>query len=216
MPPSYNRIPPIERIPTDMTDAVATINARIDEINQVLAEIALADSSLRGTDSFQPTLFNNIDMQRNRVRNVERSKDPRDVVTRVELEEIGILGNPEGVSFTGAVNFEITPTSSGAVGGGSNSLGTSGEITDTINDILEGELVVSVSGEIVDERELSVNGTTRGTLAMGIDGQNRAAFVRLVNGAQKVVDPCTNALLTLILQELRRLNDATDRGSAVK
>lgn len=215
MPPSYNRIPPIERIPENIEDVIESVNARIDEINQVLAEIAVADSSLRGQDNFEPAFFNRVNMRRNRITNAERSRDPRDVVTRIELEEIGILGDTAGVSFTGPVNFEVTPTSSGAASGGSNSLSPTFEINANINAAVEAASAVARSGEFVDERELGVNGTTQGTLLMGVDGQGRAAFGRLFNGAQMVSDPCANALLVLILQELRKLNNATNSGSTL-
>lgn len=210
MPPSYNRIPPIERVPADMTEAVDFINQRIDEINAVLSEIAVAESVTRGQDGFQPAFSNDIDMGRKRVTNAERSKRPRDVVTRVELEELGLFTSEGVVVFGGEVVFAGGVSSTGGSGG--NTLVTEYSVEALVDAALEGALPVAVPGEFLDQRTLGVNGTDQGTPMMGRDERSRADFVHVRNGQMVVNSPAINTLLLLILQELRRLNSVSDTG----
>lgn len=206
MPPSYNRIPPIEWIPGDIEAMVTVVNDRIDQINQVLSEVAVAESISRSQDGFTAPFSGNINMQRNRVQNGERSKDSRDHVIRLELEEVGIFSSDGRINFQRPVNFTSGATSPGGVG--ANNLITQVETEDIVNGAVEGAVATSVDGEVVVSEDIEGNdGTTRGTLSMARSDEGKAQFLQLTGTDLRVQD---NELLCAIyelreeIRELRR------------
>jgi hypothetical protein len=201
-----SRIPTIFETPQDLSNAAQLVNERIEEINRVLAEVEKELTEMKGDDDNEPSFNADIDMNRKRVTNVERSKDPRDVVTRIELLEIGILGSPTGeIRLSRPTVFESGASVEGS-GVGANSVATTDSVLDTITTTLGAEVASSVDGEQVSlERATGVNGITSGTLLMGVDGGGKARMLRVTDAGLRFYDPNSTALLTLILDTLQKI-----------
>lgn len=181
----FGRVPIITEPVPDMMALVQAVNWRIDEFNRALHEVELEVSKIEGYDNNTPTFFNDVSLQGlYRIKNVVRSKDPQDVVTRRELQELGLFDRDGDSDFV-----------------------TASELEDAIAEALDVNVATSSSGDIVDvEDAAGVNGTTEGTLSMGIDN-GKAQFLRLINGELIVQDPEIRTLLELILVELRNLRN---------
>lgn len=207
----YDRLTPIDKFelarvgPDGLVDL---INDRLNEVNRVLAEIAVAEAKTRGTDGFTPTFITHVDVTNNRITNVAPSKLPNDVVTRQELMDLGLIGNPNGsISFNKPVEFKSGASSTGS--SGENSVVTLDQVSNLINIILGNEVATSVSGSrISTEDAAGANGSTQGTLAMGRSGDGKADFVQLRNGELVVSDPDVRTLLLMLIEEVRGLKNA--------
>lgn len=217
MPPPYGRITRIDpaTAETDLAAFIEQINERIDALNNVLAEIALAEARTRGEEGLVPGFGASITLNGNRITDVDRSRDPNDVVTRIELEERGIFTTTGDISFHGPVNFEAGVTTTGPVGGGTGSLITEGAVDDIVNSALEGAFPLAEAGEFLQEASGGENGDD-GTPIMGRDGEGNAAFIGTINKQMLVHSPAIIVLLRLILQELKGKSDVSDNGSAVE
>lgn len=208
MAPKYDRIPEISQVPEDLNELVIFLNTVIRQLNEVFAELNLSDSQFRGNDSFTPTFNNDVDLNRFRLRNISRSQDGGDAVTRRELEEIGILGSAAGILFKQPVTFTQNLFSEGPQGGGGSELPNNDDVSDMITSMTAGIVPVAVSGEVIDDQDVFANGTTEGTLSMARNGRGRADFLQIRNGQLQTGDVQACALLWLIYQELRSLRDA--------
>lgn len=208
MPPTYDRIRPIDRV-TQVADLVHIINERLEEINRVLAEIALSESRTRGDDGLTPTFNANIDLSRKRVTNVAKSEHPNDVVTRQELIELGLYSSDGRINFTRPVLFSSEARFGDNPGGG-NSLITEETVIEIVTALLEEALAVAVDGKFLDKRFLGYNGTDKGNPLMGRDEQGRAVFIKSDNEQISVHDAGVRGLLEMILRELQRINGDGD------
>lgn len=207
----YDRIPLIDPGAAGSPEGVIElVNARIQLINEVLAEISTAEAETRGDDGRTPAFRANVDMGRNRVTNATRSRDSADCVIREELEEIGLLGNPDGISFSVPVEFAGGVSSSGPSGGGSD-LTTIEEVINAITQAA-GTLPLASDGELVNDRGYGTLGTTQGTLLMFVGGDGRAQFVRGENGRALFELNDTNGLLYQILEQLRTIGERLGNG----
>lgn len=207
MPPQYNRIPEIVQVPEDTASFVEVVNTTIRQINEVFAELNLSDSEFRGNDGFIPTYNNNVNLQENRLRNIARSQESGDAVTRRELEEIGLLGNPDGVVFNQSVTFGAGASSIPSAGGGSE-IPSIGDVIQLIEDIVAGAIPVAFAGQTVTVQEYGLLGTTEGTLILGRNGNGKAEFAEIRNGRVQVDATDIVPLLELIYNELEKLNYA--------
>lgn len=208
MPPSYARITAFDSAPGTLEELVAGLNRRIEDLNNVFRQLAVADSEMRGNDGFQPTYNNDLNLARHRVGNVERSREPRDVVTRIELEELGLL-TPDGkIAFNRDVVFNSAPVLEGPPGGG-NALITEARVLELIAQALEEALAVAVDGDRLSLRTLGINGVDPGNPVMGRDGTGRAEFIQSFDHQLSVHDSHVTTLLTLILEAVRELINVT-------
>jgi hypothetical protein len=82
----FGRVPIITEPAMDMQMLVQLVNFRIDEFNRALYEVELEIAKLEGLNDYEPTFHNHMNMQNLRIKNVARSREPQDVVTRSELE----------------------------------------------------------------------------------------------------------------------------------
>lgn len=204
MPPRYSRVPEITQAPRDLPELQARMNTAIRVVNEVLEEIALADSQLRGRDGFTPQFEADVDLGGQRLRNISRSQRGGDAVTRRELEEIGILGNPNGVVFNRSVTFAAGATSNvSALGGGE--IPTTDGILELVNTVVAGAIPVAVAGDSVTTQSYGRLGTTQGSLILGRNGSGRAEFAEIRNGHVLIASDQIVGLLTLILEQLERL-----------
>lgn len=180
----FGRVPIITEQVPDMMALVQAVNWRIDEFNRALHEVELEVSKIEGYDSNTPQFFNDVSLQGlYRIKNVMRSKDPQDVVTRRELQELGLFDLPDVSSFA-----------------------TISDVENAISGAIDSNVATSSSGDIVDvEDAAGVNGSTDGTLSMAVD-EGKAQFLRMVQGELVVRDTEIRTLLELILEELRSLN----------
>lgn len=183
----FGRVPTITEPVTNVEMLLQAINFRIDEFNRALHEVELEVSKLEGFDSNIPTFYNDVSLQGlYRIKNVVRSKDPNDVVTRKELQEL----KTDIIEETDLSDFVTIEDAEDIVSG---AIGTN--------------VATSVSGDvIVVEDAAGTNGTTAGTLSMAYDG-GKAQFLRMINGELVVQDPEIRTLLELILEELRNLRN---------
>lgn len=211
--PQYDRVPFLDEVAT-LPTLIDEVNARLDEINRVFADLTLAEAKATGQDGFQPEIFNNMDLMQNRVTNLARSKDPGDAVSRVELEELGLFTNDGQVSFTNPVNFSEGATVSGGAPG-SSSLTSVTQVVAATEAATEGLVATNVSGDSVSVRDDGVNGVTEGTLAMARNGHGRADFLTLQNGQLITTSPDIMTMLSLIYEELRKLNGVPNTGQSV-
>ena len=216
MPPRYARIPPIE-ITSDTADVqpvIDAVNDRIAEINRVLTELEVAESVTRGEDGTSPVIGANLDMDGNRIINLRRSASPTDAVTRQELQDIGILGNPGGeVTFSVPVGFSSGIINLGPLGGGSGQLLTTDDVQTLIEQALGAAVATSRDGELVTiEDKVGVNGRTEGTLAMARDGiTGKARHLQAENGRLVVIDVGSTQLLSELVDIcLLYTSDAAD------
>lgn len=202
------RIPTITmpNINTDML--VDEVNARIDELNRTLYEIELEHAKQIGVDNNVPEYQNNLDLNDFRITNVGRSREAQDVVTRRELEEIGILGSRSGgLTLSGDVTIDGTLTLLGGGGGGAE-VPTSGDVINIINNEIETNVATSNSGDVVDfENSSGGNGSTQGTLSMAVDRDGKAQFIRVTDRGLTVHDPDITTLLKLLLEEIKGLRN---------
>lgn len=212
MPPRYGRIANLPE-GLEQADLLEALNAMIDEVNVVLNEVGVAESVSRGDDGFMPFHNSTLDMKDNRIINTLRSRQPTDVVTRIELEEIGLFTNDGQVSFNAEVNFSQGATVSGG-GGGSTSITTVQQVLETTGSATEGLVATNTDGDRISIRDDNVNGNAQGTLAMFRDSNGRAALGQVHEGAQITTDRAVLAMLELIYTELRRLNGVPDNGLA--
>lgn len=205
MPPPYARISRLADMPTTLEDLATMINQRLEDINEVLTNIAVADSQVRGNDGYTPTFNAAVNMSRKNINNVARSREPRDAVTRVELEELGIFSNDGRISFTGDVEFQKSARTTAPSGGG-NAFITEERVREIIDTVISEALSVAFDGTHLSVRTLGINGRDLGNPVMGRDETGRAEFVGSHNKHLLVHDSSVTTLLTLILHELRRLN----------
>lgn len=203
------RIPIITEPVGDVQMLVQLVNRQIDSINHSLQDIELELAKLAGFDGRQPTFYNDINMQNLQVTNVRRSKDPQDVVTRRELEELGILGGlDEAMRLTVDVIIEGDLSVLGGGGGGS-SVVTTDDLDDVVDGAIEDNVATSVDGDLfVREDAAGVNGTTQGTVAMGVDGQGKVRPVELREGQLPVYDSELRELIKVLIEEVRALRNA--------
>lgn len=206
MPPQYNRIPEITQVPEDLSQFMEAVNTAIRALNEVMQELNTADSQFRGRDGYTPTFEADVDMGDLRLKNIARSKDGGDAVTRRELEEIGILGNAAGVVFSSPVTFASGASSAPSSGGG-DELTTGEDVIDAVNAIVEGALPVTQAGESVSIQGYGQTGNTQGTLSMGRNGFGRAEFISVREGAILVSSSAQEALLYIIAQHLERIDN---------
>lgn len=210
MPPRYDRIAAISPYPNDLAELTDAINRLVQQINDVFTEMAVADSQYRGRDGYRPTFENRINAGGFRISNAVRSRNPDDVVIREELEEIGLLGNPDGISISKPVNFTGGVTSTPSQGGGGSDLATITDVIDQVTALIEESVALAVSGQRVFGRDYGRTGTTQGQLGMAQGGDGRADFLQQRNGNLLVEQPNVCDLLTEILRELRRINNVVD------
>lgn len=210
MPPQYDRIPTLAEV-DEIRGLIEQLNIRFDEINRVFAEIGVAEVLTRGTEGMLPQISNILDMQRNRIVDVERSRQPRDVVTRIELEEMGLFTNDGAISFSDTVNFAEGATVTGGATG-STSITTVTQVIEATITATEGLVPTNVSGDRVDIRDDGVNGTIEGTLLMARNEHGRADFLRMEAGCLVSQDKNILTMLHLIYEELRRLNGVQHTG----
>ena len=215
MPPRYGRIPKLSNS-LEGSQLLEALNSIIDEVNIVLNEIGVAESITRGNDGFEPEINTTLNMAGNRIVGVEKSRLPTDVVTRIELEELGLFTNDGRISFSSDVNFQAGVTATGgSTTASSSSLTTVEQVLDAAGTATEGLVATSRPGDIVSRRDDGVNGTTEGTLAMFVNGNGRADFAQVHEGAILTQDRPVAVMLFLILQELRRINGVSDNGVAI-
>lgn len=212
MPPRYNRIPELDQAPNDLTDLVVQLNSIVRQVNEVFGELGVSDSQLRGNDGFTPTFNADVDLNRFRLRNISRSQDGGDAVTRRELEEIGILGNPDGINFNGAVTFNSNIFAAGSQGGGGNELATNEDVETLVTSALEGLVPVAVEGQILDDATPFALGEDEGQPMMARNERGRARFAQMRGEDILMHDSKVCTLLVLILQELRSLRHGGDHS----
>lgn len=202
------RIPIITEPIDDLNMAIESINFRIDEINRIFQEVELEQAKTSGNDSNIPKFNNNLNLQNNKITNVGRSSDPQDVVTRKELEEIGILGSRTGqIQISGDLAVDGTVTVLGG-GTGSAEVTTNYGVESFISTALDENVATSKSGDIIVEEDAAgINGSTSGTLAMGREGNKKAEFLQLRNGELIIQDPAVRALLEILIEEIRGLKN---------
>ena len=206
----YDRIPALEVV-GEVTAQVLLdlLNPIIGEINAVLAELGTAEAETRGDDGRTPQFRADIDMNRKRITNAERSRDPYDVVVRQELMDIGLIGDPRGATLNN-VTLGTNVTVSGA-GGGSAQIATSDDVAEAVVQAT-GAIPVAVEGQRIVGRDYGTQGTTEGTLLLIRNGDNRAEFVRGDNGRILLESEGTNELLAQVLEQLVILNRRLGNG----
>lgn len=202
------RIPTITEPIDDTMMLVDAFNSRIDEFNRVLQELELEHAKSRGDDGNTPFFNSALSLKGYRINNVGRSKDPQDVVTRRELEEVGILGSRAGgITLTGDLTVDGTITVDGPTGGGSE-VTTGSDVDSAIAVALEAEVAASRDGEVFDREDAAgVNGVTAGTVFMGVDGTGKIRPAETHDGQIYVRDPEVVTLLQLLLEEVQKLNE---------
>jgi hypothetical protein len=210
----FARIPIITENTTDTVNLIDIVNARIDEINRVFQEVEIEQSKAKGDDTNNPTFNNSLDLQSNQIKNVARSRDPGDVVTRRELEEVGILGNrADGISLKGDLTVDGTITLNGPSGGGAE-VPTGDDVADAIDTAIEANMATSNDGNRWDREDAAgIDGSTSGTVAMAVDGQGKTRPIEIRNGNLPVQDLELRTLLSLLndnmltlIEEVRKLN----------
>lgn len=204
------RIPIITEPVNDIGMVVESINYRIDEINRVLQELELDQAKQKGDDSNVPKLNNNLDLQNFKLLNVARSRNPQDVVTRRELEEIGILGSrSNSIELTGDLTVNGTVTVNGPQGaGGDFTVITQAQVEALISAALGTEVATTRDGSFWSREAASGVDGDSGTVAMGVDGQGKARPLELRDGELPIQDMEVRTLLALILEQLEKLNNA--------
>ena len=202
------RIPTITGPVDNVEEVVDNINMVIDEINRALQEIELAQSKLEGTDNHTPTFQSAPNLNNFRVTNVARSRDPQDVVTRRELEEIGILGSRRnGLSLSGDITVDGNVFITGPTEGGSNAVPTITQVSTLITTNIEANVPSTSDGNLwVREDAAGIDGSTQGTVAMGVDGNGKARPIEIRNGELPIQDSEVRYLLACILEQLEKLN----------
>jgi len=203
------RIPIITENVNDILALVDSVNSRIDEINRVLQELEVEHSKAEGKDANMPKFFNNLNLQNHKLVNVARSKDPQDVVTRRELEELGLLGNrADGIKLSQSLTVDGSVTVTNSGGGGGAELATNSSVFTTVTNIIGETVATSVSGTVITTEDIAgTNGTTAGTLAMAREGNNKAEFLQLRNGELITSDPELRTLLCILIEEVRALRN---------
>ena len=209
MPPPYDRIRPIDRV-YEASDLTMVINERIEELNRVLAEIALNESRTRGDDGFTPTFNANVNMTRKRITNASRSEHGLDVVIRQELIDLGLYSESGEIEFNKPVYFANEVRSRTNPGGG-NSLITEETVRQIVAELLDEALAVAFDGDFLTTRYIGFNGVTPGNPMMGRDEQGRAVFVKADNEQMAVHDVGTRDLLGLVLKELQTITQELQR-----
>lgn len=205
MPPRYARIASIE--PTgDIAELVQSFNARIAELNDIFADLEKAEAITRGSGG-QKTLYDsNIDASNFRVTNVATSVDPQDVVTRKELDALGLLPDTTGemnikvpVHFTQRVSTEAPTINDG------NSFATISDVLYLIQQ--ETPVATSRDGQPVTvEDATGIDGITEGTLAMARDAQSgKARMLKVIDDNLQVESPAMAALLEMLIRETQEL-----------
>ena len=215
MPPRYARIPPIEAEVRDPEQLKMLVNDRIAEINRVLTELEIAESETRGEDGASPMISADLDMDGNNIINLRRSSSPTDAVTRQELQDIGLIGNPGGeVTFNVPVGFSSGIINLGALGGGSGGLVTADDVQTLIEQALGATVATSRDGEIVTtEDPAGVNGRTEGTLAMARDGKTgKARHLQAEDGRLVVIDIGSTRLLSELVEIMKDIRDGRSSG----
>lgn len=182
----FGRVPIITEPVMDMQMMVQLVNFRIDELNRALHEVELEISKIEGLDNNTPTFYHDVNLQGlYRIKNVMRSKDPQDVVTRRELEELGLFNLDDSSSFA-----------------------TTEDLESAISGAIDTSVATSVDGQIfVREDAVGVNGTTAGTIAMGVDGQGKARPIEIREGQLPVYDSELRELIKMLIEEVRLLRE---------
>lgn len=204
----FARIPIITEFPQDINEVVDLVNARIDELNRVFTELEVAQEQSKGERSFVPKFQNNLDINQFRLKNVARSRDPQDVVTRRELEEIGILGSRAGgILLSGDLTVDGTITMTGGSAGGSE-IATSQSVENTVTATVSANVATARDGQLwVREDAAGVDGTTEGTTAMAVDGSGKQRPLEIRNGGLAVDTSELSTLLLLLIEEVRNLRN---------
>jgi hypothetical protein len=204
----FGRVPIITEPAMDMQMLVQLVNFRIDEFNRALYEVELEIAKLEGLNDYEPTFHNHMNMQNLRIKNVARSREPQDVVTRRELEEIGLFGNLEdAIRLTVDLIVDGDLIVTGGSGGGS-SVVTNDDLEETVDEAIENNVATSVDGDLfVREDAAGINGTTPGTVAMGVDGEGKVRPVELREGQLPVYDSELRELIKILIEEVRLLRD---------
>lgn len=203
------RIPIILEPVQDLQMLIDLVNKRIDEVNRAFLDVELTQAKLEGHDTNNPKFFNDLQLQNHRITGVGRSREPQDVVTRRELEELGILGNRgDGVHITGDLVVDGTITVLGG-GDGADEVTTNDDVDDAIDEAIEDNVATSVDGDLwVRENAAGINGSTTGTVAMGVDGTGKVRPVELREGQIPVVDMELRTLIEILIEEVRALRNA--------
>lgn len=183
----FGRVPVITEPIADLEMLRQLVNFRIDEFNRALHDVELEISKLEGYDNQTPTFHHDMSLQGlYRIKNVMRSKDPQDVVTRRELEELGL--------------FDLADTSG---------LATTEDLQNAISGAIDENVATSVDGTLfVREDAAGVNGSTSGTIAMGVDGQGKVRPIEIREGQLPVYDSELRELIKMLIEEVRLLRDA--------
>lgn len=199
------RIPLVD--PDDPRPLIDKINTSISEINRALTETETEINHQKGNDG-ATVIFNNVvNMTENRITNVERSRDPADVVTRQELVEIGILGSPTGqVVFNRDVIFAAGTSVTGPSGG--TGIATGAFVEHAIDSALEAEVPSSNEGNVLTtEGADGADGITAGTPIFGRDPDGKARFFTLTRAGLKVDTSTLEQLLLMLIEEIRELKN---------
>ena len=204
----YDRLPAIQVVgEVTAQSLLEALNPILAEINSVLSELSTAEAETRGDDGRTPQFRANIDMDGNRITNASRSRDPEDGVIRQELMDLGLLGDPTGISLN---NVTLGPNVSvPGVGGGSNEIANASGVAEAIA-ALEGTIPVAVEGQEIDGRDFGRVGTTQGTILMARGNDGRVQILQSDNGRLLFDNELIADLLLRILMELRRINGVDD------
>lgn len=200
------RIPTINSV-VDVEMLRAELNQRLSEINNVMSEIEAETNQQKGNDGAEPVFNAAPNLRQNRIRNGERSKDPRDFVIRQELIDLGLLGDPSGkIVFSGEVEFAGQTVVSGPSGG--SGIATGGNIADAVDDALEANVATSNDGDrLVEEQADGTNGTTPGTTVLGIGPDGKARYIPLTQAGLRVDMSTVETLLAILIDEIQGLRD---------
>lgn len=197
----WGRLNELDTNKTDPADIIKGINLVIQQLNRVLNEVSQAHAELKGLDENNPQILRPLDMNRQRISNVQRSRRAHDVVTREELTELGILGNKGTVKFTGPVEFASTATVSGS-SGGTSEVATIGQV---VAGSTGGGTVARDGDNISIEQADGQNGTSDGTVIMGMDGERKARMLRSDSKGLRTYDSAGAEVLSEIRDLLRQV-----------
>jgi len=194
------RIPPIWE--DDPRETLEIWNSIIDEINRVFGEVESEVNQQKGNGG-TPVFHAPPDLNMNRITDVGRSQLPDDVVTRQELIDLGLLGDPSGrIVFNGEVEFAGSVYVTGPPG----DIATGAYVEDSIDQALEENVATSNPGDpLGEEQDDGTNSNTTGTAVLGRDEDGKARFLELTASGLRVDTGNLEALLVILINEIREM-----------